>query len=197
LQQAREAIEYTPTQKRRTAPSLRSALEGIWNNFKNDPSFTSDTASIVFFSQQLDETVTNGVKSLAERLTNNGYRLVLIGLGDVDPNKKYLQQLTDHYTIWADPRNTVLNDWPHFIWNEAYGCSGDPPPTVAPPGPDPTITFPVDTTTVAPGPTPCAGKIVVMLDTSKTLTPDQFTVSFCFNSVLHLNSLLDYLDYLC
>jgi hypothetical protein len=137
--------------------------------------------SVVFFSQNLtDQSVVDGLLALATQLNTNHHRLVLIGLGDVDPEDKYVKQLSPYKYIWINPRdNPVFSDWSTFIWKTAYNCDGNPPPTVTPAPPEPTFTFPATTTTAAPGPSPCSGKLLVMLDTSgaPSLTDVQFRVS--------------------
>ncbi|KAI6171127.1 Cysteine endopeptidase [Aphelenchoides bicaudatus] len=133
-----------PIQK--TTPTLTVAFQALLDKYSTNDDF-AEVASIVFYSQVLDQTTVDKSLQLANDLNSNGHKLAIVGVGDVDPNG-LLKQLTNNYAVWKDPStDPKLPNWEQFFWDQAYGCSSQvpsDPPTI---GTVPTVTFPAIKTT--------------------------------------------------
>ncbi|KAI6171128.1 Protein of unknown function DUF229 domain containing protein [Aphelenchoides bicaudatus] len=167
LSAVRDSIDSVNPSNKATTPSLGTALQSILNKYHKNHMY-AEISSIVFTSQKIKQSIVDSVKDLANKLNSNGHRLAIVGLGEkVDPEDRFIKQLTSHYTVWIDPADVpILPNWEQFFWTEGYGCDGIPPSEPA--------------TTLKPPSTPCGGHLLLMLDTSSAMSDSVFSNQITF-----------------
>ncbi|KAI6191095.1 hypothetical protein M3Y97_00190600 [Aphelenchoides bicaudatus] len=181
LSDVRVSINSVNPTSKATTPSIGVALDKIIKTYKTNGNY-QNMSTIIFTSQTINQQIVDTTQDLANQLNTGEYRLTIIGLGgQVDPEGRYLNKLTQNNYIWTDPTAaSTFPNWNDFFWNIAYGCNGSAPSEPATPGPIGTVTRPPTTTTLKPPPTPCAGHLLLMLDTSSAMSDSAFTNQITF-----------------
>ncbi|KAI6210875.1 Serine/threonine-protein phosphatase [Aphelenchoides besseyi] len=155
-------------------PSIQSSLTTAFKTLaKNDyaPGVYEETHYVVFIGK-FPNAALNALKNYGKQLNKRG-RLTIIGVGEIDPTGALIPQITQYSYIWRDPRQE-FPDWNNFFWKTAYKCDSDAPSTPQTVGTIGTLPTTVTVPTTPAPPLPCAGRILLSIDTSPSISGSAF-----------------------